>query len=173
MDTFDGDAVKLGEVDLAGLMTSESQISGQSRRITSQRLMGSYINKHIKPPKKSGKVQKKSPSFFAGWQDRNVTLEDGVLRYSKEKNGVVEILGTLNFDLYQCFVTQDPSDMADFKITFNGNEREFLFRTTSAQLTTEWVKIIQMHITQSKGFKERAMAPATAEFWRQEQVSEQ
>jgi len=133
LDTFDGDAVKLGAVDLTNLMTSESQISGQSRRITSQRLMTSYISQHIKPPKKSGQVQKKSPSFFAGWQDRNVTLENGILRYSKEKNGVVEILGTLNFDLYQCFVIQDPSDMAEFKITFNGNEREFLFRTSSAQ----------------------------------------
>ena len=38
-DNFDGDAVHLGEVDLVALMDAESQVQGQSRRVTSQRLI--------------------------------------------------------------------------------------------------------------------------------------
>ena len=40
-DTFDGDAVHLGEVDVVALLASESTVQGQNRRVTSQRLIGS------------------------------------------------------------------------------------------------------------------------------------
>lgn len=34
-DTFDGDAVNLGQVNVASILASESQIAGQNRRVTS------------------------------------------------------------------------------------------------------------------------------------------
>ena len=34
-DTFDGEAVQLGMVEIAEMLASESQVAGQSRRVTS------------------------------------------------------------------------------------------------------------------------------------------
>ena len=62
--------------------------------------------------------------------------------------------------------------LSQFKITFNGNNREFWFRASNRDEAASWVNTINLHIRASKGFKEQAMAPKTAEFWRQEQISE-
>ena len=40
-DTFDGEAVHLGEVDVVALLASESTVQGQNRRVTSQALISS------------------------------------------------------------------------------------------------------------------------------------
>ena len=64
------------------------------------------------------------------------------------------------------------TSFSQFKITFNGNNREFWFRASNRDEAASWVNTINLHIRASKGFKEQAMAPKTAEFWRQEQISE-
>ena len=78
---------------------------------------------------KSGFLKKYSPALFKGWQKRTVQLDGGILKYFKERsNGQLENKGTLNFDLYQCIVSQDASRRDQFKITFNGNDRVFEFK---------------------------------------------
>ena len=105
-----------------------------------------------KKPPKSGELQKYSPSLFAGWQKRWVELDNGILKYYKDKKGgEMKNKGTLNFDLYFCTVTQDGRC---FKITFKNNDREFWFRASDEDEAGRWVSTIFMHIRESKGFKE-------------------
>ena len=99
-------------------------------------------------------------------------VEDGILKYYKEENGRMQCQGTLNFDLYQCFIEQDAGKKVQFKISFNGNSREFWFKAKTEAEAASWVAVIDQHIRASKGFKEAAMAPLTSTFWRQEQISE-
>ena len=62
--------------------------------------MGNFESSKLKAPRKEGWMEKKSPSFFAGWQSRQFVIKDHIFRYSKETKGAFEQLGTLNFDLY-------------------------------------------------------------------------
>lgn len=50
---------------------------------------------------------------------------------------------------------------SQFKITFNGNNREFWFKASSKEEAANWVRIIDLHIRESRGFKEQAIAPKT------------
>lgn len=99
-------------------------------------------------------------------------INEGIFKYFKENGNEWANQGTLNFDLYCCFVTRNPSKGEQFKITFNGNEREFWFKAKTPEEANEWINLINQHITASKGFKEQALAPKTKEFWKQEQISE-
>lgn len=88
---------------------------------------------------KEGFLDKWSPSFFKGWQKRYIVLHEGTLKYFKEEsNGEQVCCGTLNFELYMCLVTQNPSKKNQFMLTFNGNEREFEFRAKSAEEADSW-----------------------------------
>ena len=110
-DAFDGDAVKLGEVDVGALLASESMVQGQNRRVTSQRLISqTRFSGTIKPPKKEGTLEKYSPALFRSWQSRHVEINEGILKYYKEVNGTMKNQGTLNFDLYCCFITLDSKN---------------------------------------------------------------
>lgn len=113
-------------------------------------------------------LKKYSPALFAGWQDRYVEIEGGILKYFKDEKGVRLNQGILNFDLYRCGVKQDAKKPETFVITFNGNEREFWFKAENSFIAKIWVGVINQNITQSKGFKENALAPKTHEFWKQE-----
>jgi len=55
-------------------------------------------------------AQKKSPSFFGGWQDRMIEVHDKTFTYFKVKNGVEEKTGTLNFEFYECFINMEGSN---------------------------------------------------------------
>ena len=57
-------------------------------------------------------------------------------------------------------------------ITMLGNERQFLFKANNEAEAIEWINTISMHIKKSKGHLQKALAPKTNEFWRQEQISE-
>lgn len=110
-DNFDGDAVHLGEVDLVALMDAESQVQGQSRRVTSQRLISQVrFPDASKPPRKEGLLDKYSPAIFISWQSRHVEVNEGILKYYKQVSGKMQCQGTLNFDLYCCFITQDTKN---------------------------------------------------------------
>mmetsp|Transcript_9874 Transcript_9874/g.13463 ORF Transcript_9874/g.13463 Transcript_9874/m.13463 type:complete len:193 (+) Transcript_9874:274-852(+) len=54
----------------------------------------------------------------------------------------------------------------------NGNDRVFEFKAASEVEAADWVHVISLHIDESKGHKDRALAPRTEQFWRQEQISE-
>lgn len=82
-------------------------------------------------------VQKKSPSFFAGWQDRLLEVKNRTFTYSKVgKNGEHEVTGTLNFDFYECFINMEGSNQ--FTITFTGNDRKFEFKCKDENEAQEW-----------------------------------
>ena len=97
VDELDGKALK------PQASTTSESIINQNRRISSCiRIQKNNRLKQI-PPKKHGILQKWSPSLFAGYQDRFITLENKVLTYFKEeKKGVPSMQGVLNFDLYAC-----------------------------------------------------------------------
>ena len=64
----------------------------------------------MKPPRKEGTLDKYSPALFRAWQSRHVEINEGILKYYKQQNGKMQNQGTLNFDLYCCFVTQDAKN---------------------------------------------------------------
>ena len=167
-DKFDGDAVHLGDVNLSQLLATASTVAGQTRRVTSVRLLSATKDLSSKPPKKVGYLHKYSPALLAGWQQRWVEINDGIFKYFKEVKGQKQNQGTLNFDLYRCNIILDPKKLSQFKITFNGNQREFWFKASSDQDAKAWIDVINTHIRQSKGFIEDALAPKTKEFWKQE-----
>ena len=107
-DTFD-EEVMSGAVDVWQLMQADSHVSvGNNRRVTSMHeIRMSRVSQVLKPMAKSGVLKKYSPALFRGWQLRTIQLNEGILKYFKEKNGELENMGTLNFDLYQCIVTRD------------------------------------------------------------------
>ena len=94
------------------------------------------------------------------------------MKYYKETGGRLQNQGTLNFDLYCCFVTQSPKKKDQFSITFNGNDREFWFKAGSEAEALQWISALTAHIKFSEGFLKQSIAPKTQEFWRQEQISE-
>ena len=98
-----------------------------------------------KPPGKGGLLDKYSPALFRSWQTRTCEVKDRILKYSKEKNGKLEMCGVLNFDLYCCYV-QKIAGKPQFKITFKGNEREFWFRGASEEDASAWVEVLTQHI---------------------------
>ena len=63
--------------------------------------------------------------------------------------------------------------MHHFTITFSGNNREFKFKAANEAEADQWINAINAHIQISQGLKNRALAPVTAEFWKQEQISEE
>lgn len=81
--------------------------------------------------------------------------------------------GTLNFDLYQCFVTQAESRKEQFKVTIKGTDLEFWFRAENEADAASWVLTINLHIKHSQGHKKQAFAPNTIKFWKRMQISEE
>ena len=67
-DKFDGEAVHLGDVNLNQLLATASTVSGQTRRVTSVRLLSQTKDLSSKPPKKVGNLHKYSPALLQGWQ---------------------------------------------------------------------------------------------------------
>ena len=179
-DDFDANANQDGKVSLANILArSNSRVSNASshksnRRITSIRCLSEYRSTVcLKPAAKTGPLQKYSPALFVRWQNRHIEIEDGILKYFKEVDrGKYECCGTLNFDLYQCFIKHHQKKKRQFMLTMKGNEREFLFKAKNEEEAIEWIQTISMHIKESKGRLEKALAPKTSEFWRQEQISE-
>lgn len=95
---------------MQALISSDSTVSDgrSSRRVTSQRLLCSFSTVATKPPRKEGTLGKYSPALFKSWQQRHVVLNEGILKYYKHVGGdQMQNQGTLNFDLYCCFVTLD------------------------------------------------------------------
>lgn len=87
--------------------------------VTSQRALSDAglllpFASRINRPKKEGMIDKWSPSFFKGWQSRWVSLDEGILKYYKiEKDGSRTCCGILNFDLYECTVSQNNQSKKD------------------------------------------------------------
>ena len=75
----------LGEVDIAALLMSESQVEGQSRSgVTAQAMINSTRNSQPgRPPRKQGQLDKWSPTILRGWQSRHVEINEGILKYYK------------------------------------------------------------------------------------------
>ena len=95
-----------------------------------------------------------------------------MLKWSiKDEDENLVLKGTLNFDMYQCFV--EHVEKREFKVSINGNSREFWFRCDSETEASNWVQIIQLHINYSKGHKEMAKVPHSIKFWKQEQITEE
>ena len=108
-DTFDGAAAKLGQVafDSISQISTNLGAAGGKRRITSMQCIKTSRTANVtKPPPRNGTLEKFSPAIFKRWQSRHIELENGILKYFKEKNGKRDYSGILNFDLYQCFVEQ-------------------------------------------------------------------
>jgi hypothetical protein len=57
-----------------------------NRRVTSKRILGK-TEKVTTIPSKSGYLQKWSPTFLVGWQQRYITLDNRILKYYKEDKG--------------------------------------------------------------------------------------
>ena len=57
-----------------------------------------------KAGEKRGMLKKKSPKLFVGRQQRYFEISERIFKYFKEVKGVQKCKGTLNFDIYQCFV---------------------------------------------------------------------
>ena len=61
------------------------------------------------PAKKTG-VLHKYVSFFSGWQERLVEIDNQQLKYFKQTDNEKPVMeGTLNFSLYECILTEVPN----------------------------------------------------------------
>ena len=78
--------------------------------------------------------------------------------------------GTLNFDMYQCFVEKVPGEPKQFEVKLKGNDRLFRFETSDPMECKEWIETIRYNIFESKGFKIGIPAPITEDFWRHDQL---
>ena len=76
-------------------------MNGMNRISTVKSLLSKGLTfRSTKPINREGEVYKYSPSLFAGWQKRYLSLKDRNMRYYKTKNGQQVQQGVLNFDLY-------------------------------------------------------------------------
>ena len=98
----------------------------------------------MKLPRKEGLLDKLSPwVILRGWQSRHVEVKDGIFKYYEHQNGRMVNLGTLNFDLYCCYVSINEKNKNQFKLTFKGNDREFWFKASNELEAANWVRIIR------------------------------
>lgn len=89
-------------------------------------------------------MQKYSPSFWHGWQERYVELKNKKLKYFKSKDSKLP-QGVLNFDHFECKVMSDK-ELDCFKLTIVGQEREFYFKAPSVDSSQMWQKELRKHI---------------------------
>ena len=109
-DSFDADAIRLGKVSLTDVqLTTSTVVPGKQRRVTSRRLLDNAGPIGLKPPRKQGMLQKRSPALLMGWQTREVDIHEGILKYFKQEKGQKVQCGTLNFDLYHVELSKHGS----------------------------------------------------------------
>lgn len=125
----------------------------RSRELSMNRLLARKFDNVVRQPPKEGILLKYSPALLRRWQNRVVELRAGVFKYIKEDKTGREVQGTLNFDLYECFVTQDKNKKKRFVITMRGSDRRFEFEAASEAETESWVQTIDKHIRESNGNK--------------------
>ena len=129
---FDSDShSNVGEINQSDFDFINSK-EGSIHRLSSMkfiwpRLANSNI---VRPPRREVKLEKYNPTQFklVFWQPRHLEVNGGMFRWSTEDEaGNLVQKGVLNLDLYQCFVEQ-AENKSQFKVTINGNSREFWFR---------------------------------------------
>ncbi|CDW89888.1 ph domain containing protein [Stylonychia lemnae] len=147
---------------------SDRRITSKSRFFISH-LKASVVQNET-PKDLKGYLQKKSPSFFRGWQDRYVTLKDHKMCYF-EKEGDVDPKGVINFDLAKADVKF--IDKKTFQIIIEGSERSFMFRSHEDAITEDWVNEIKRHISVAGKRPSTCILNTKSMFWRFDTISEQ
>lgn len=145
--------------------------SASKNSINSQRLSSNVKMKKIDEFEVlQGSLQKKSPSYFSGWQERYVILKDKKLKYFTHE-GARFPQGVLNFDLFSCeLINSAPKQ---FAIKMAGADRLFEFQAFDEIEANDWKRVIQLHIDGSQGRLEKRVAKGLDKPWRFDNISEE
>lgn len=78
-------------------------------------------------------------------------------KYSEEVNeesiDTKKSCGTVNFDLFKCFIEIDPKNSLCFNLNFSGIKgKHFQFRAHSFEQSFQWQRIFKYQIQQSEGY---------------------
>ncbi|CAD8068902.1 unnamed protein product [Paramecium primaurelia] len=120
-----------------------------------------------------GNLQKKSPHFLIGYQQKYCELENRVFSYYKSDNKL-ELEGSLDFDL-QAYefrqIQNERHQTIQFTLIPKGTQKEFVFQATQPETTHLWALQIQIHLNDSIGNqKQLNFLIQIPRFWKNSQI---
>ena len=101
-----------------------------------------------------GYLLKKSPSIFAGWQNRYFILQNNKLKYFLSSSTDAGPRGVICFDKVHTTVEEVNKDEFKFDITIKGLTRVFNLKAPDKKAYDMWIKELNAVILKSKGYKE-------------------
>ncbi|CAK76973.1 unnamed protein product (macronuclear) [Paramecium tetraurelia] len=120
-----------------------------------------------------GRLQKKSPHFFIGFQWKYCELENRVFSYYKSDNKY-ELEGALDFDLQEFEfkgVLNERNQTIQFTIIPKGTQKEFVFQSDQPENTHLWALQIKIQLNDSIGsLKQLRFLNQIPRFWKNTQL---